>query len=566
MTAPTGDLARAGANGRARREADLLLWCLRNPADSGNTQHPDQPINWADLLRIAHRHGVLPHLDRLIQRDRSLAPPASLADQLAIFAAVQAHRNAVLIGAMQQLSERFSVAGIRMLVLRAAGVLSAYGGDPLERESEELDVLVFGDVGSAERLLAVLGYEPEHPLTRGQLNALRRSRGTSLFRHANGTRLHIYYRVTPRYLPLSVDPAQLWERHRQVPVGEGGSVPGLSPEDLLLVQCVHGAAYFWDRLAWIKDVARLVSTARISWPVALDSAHRANAERPLLLGLQLASELLAAPVPADLRTLAASDPDVQALATDVRLRLLLVRPARMSELERARFRLRLQHRLLDRVRYCLTFAFQPDLDDFRAAALPDRWLFLYYFVRPTRLLSVVAARALKRRTRAPFLPSPAPVVERMLAMADLRSGDVLFDLGSGDGRIVIEAAATYGVRSVGVELDRSLVAQAQANARSAGVEQLVSFIQGDAMDVDLSEATVVTLWTVPDLNLQLRPRLSARLRPGARLISHGFDMGDWAPDRTELVPYGEEFATVYRWTIGETTAEPGRAPLGPDAT
>jgi precorrin-6B methylase 2 len=132
---------------------------------------------------------------------------------------------------------------------------------------------------------------------------------------------------------------------------------------------------------------------------------------------------------------------------------------------------------------------------------------------------------------APYVPTPQDVVDRMLSLAEVTSKDVVYDLGSGDGRIPITAARKFGARAVGIEIDPQRITESNANARAAGVEKLVSFRLQDAMTVDLSEATVVTLYLLSPSNLKLRPRLTRQLKPGARIVSHAFTMGDWQPDK-----------------------------------
>ena len=144
-----------------------------------------------------------------------------------------------------------------------------------------------------------------------------------------------------------------------------------------------------------------------------------------------------------------------------------------------------------------------------------------------------------------FVPTPQEVVEDMLRLVDVKKGDVLYDLGSGDGRIPITAAKLYGVRGVGIDIDPQRVAEAQDNAKKAGVTHLVEFRQADLFQSDFREATVVTLYLLPELNVKLRPRLLAELKPGTRIVSHQFDMGDWKPDK-KLEAAGR---TIYFWTI-----------------
>ena len=144
-----------------------------------------------------------------------------------------------------------------------------------------------------------------------------------------------------------------------------------------------------------------------------------------------------------------------------------------------------------------------------------------------------------------YVPTSAGVADAMLKLARVASTDVVYDLGSGDGRIVIAAAKKYGARGVGVELDGELIKDAIRNAQKAGVSDKVTFIQGDLFKADLSDATVVTLYLSNSINMRLRSLLQQRLRPGSRVVSHRFDMGDWKPDATVRL----EGTTIHLWTI-----------------
>lgn len=144
-----------------------------------------------------------------------------------------------------------------------------------------------------------------------------------------------------------------------------------------------------------------------------------------------------------------------------------------------------------------------------------------------------------------YVPTPQPVVDAMLEMANVKKGDVLYDLGSGDGRIPVTAARRFGVRGVGIDIDPERIAEANANARKAGVSGLVTFRQADLFTSDFSEASVVTLYLLESLNQRLRPKLLAELKPGTRIVSHAFSMGDWKPEATRVV----DGSTIYLWTV-----------------
>lgn len=150
---------------------------------------------------------------------------------------------------------------------------------------------------------------------------------------------------------------------------------------------------------------------------------------------------------------------------------------------------------------------------------------------------------------APYVSTPEDVVDRMLVLAGVTGDDVVYDLGSGDGRIPIAAARQYGARGVGVDIDPRRIEESRANARAAGVEHLVEFRQEDALETDVSAATVVTLYLLSSSNVTLRPILTRQLRPGARIVSHAFSMGpSWPADRIDRFTNarGDE-VTLYLW-------------------
>ena len=152
--------------------------------------------------------------------------------------------------------------------------------------------------------------------------------------------------------------------------------------------------------------------------------------------------------------------------------------------------------------------------------------------------------------QAPFVPTPADVVDRMLELAEVRPSDVVYDLGCGDGRIVIAAAQRHGARGVGIDIDPQRIDEARRNAKAAGVEHLVTFRVEDALQTDISEATVITLYLVASLNARLRPRLMSQLRPRARIVSHNFPVGDWEPDVVQTFTSADgQSRTLFRWDI-----------------
>jgi SAM-dependent methyltransferase len=163
------------------------------------------------------------------------------------------------------------------------------------------------------------------------------------------------------------------------------------------------------------------------------------------------------------------------------------------------------------------------------------------------LTSVVSAQnpTAEVKLDVPYVPTRPEVVNAMLKLANVTSKDVIYDLGCGDGRIVITAAKTYGATGKGIDINPERIAEAKANAAEAKVSDKVKFVVADLFKTDFSPASVVTLYLLNSVNMRLRPLLLKQLKPGTRIVSHAFDMGDWKPEKTLEV----DGATIYLWTI-----------------
>jgi SAM-dependent methyltransferase len=168
------------------------------------------------------------------------------------------------------------------------------------------------------------------------------------------------------------------------------------------------------------------------------------------------------------------------------------------------------------------------------------------------LLAVFAAAQTARKPDVAYVPTTNDAVEAMLRLADVTSSDTVFDLGCGDGRIVIAAAKLRGARGVGIDIDPVRVSESRANAKKAGVEKRVRFEENDVFEADIHEATVVTLFLLPELNVKLLPKLLRDLKPGTRIVSNTFDMGDWQADKAVIVgdPDDHPFShRLYMWIV-----------------
>jgi ribosomal protein L11 methylase PrmA len=171
---------------------------------------------------------------------------------------------------------------------------------------------------------------------------------------------------------------------------------------------------------------------------------------------------------------------------------------------------------------------------------------------PLPLLAQAQKQPAKQYPDVIFVPTPQEVVEDMLRLANVQKGDVLYDLGSGDGRIAITAARKYGIKATGIDIDPERIREANENAKKAGVTNLVQFRQENLFTADFRDATVITLYLLPDLNVKLRPKLWNELKPGTRIVSHQFEMGTWKPEK-KLESNGR---TIYFWTVPPKDKQP----------
>ena len=164
-------------------------------------------------------------------------------------------------------------------------------------------------------------------------------------------------------------------------------------------------------------------------------------------------------------------------------------------------------------------------------------------------LQPVSIQAQEVNLDVPFVPTPYEVVDEMLRLAELKKGDILYDLGCGDGRIVIEAAKRAGIRAVGIDIDPERIRESEENAIKAGVQKMVEFRCQNIFEADFSDATVVTMYLLPDVNIRLRPTILRKLRPGTRIVSHSFDMDEWEPEKHTYVAASLYPHSVYLWIV-----------------
>ena len=374
-----------------RAEGELLLCCARVRGDAETADRIrallKEPIDWARLLRMARDHGVGPLLYCHLDTNAAEAVPVEVLGQLRDEFRANTRRNLLLTGELLCLLEGFRSASIPVVPFKGPTLASALYGSLGLREFTDLDLLIRpGDLGASKRLLLAHGYRPGIDLTGAQEEALLKHQYELPFvRSTDGTIVELQWRIVPRYFSLTLDFARFEPRLGSASL-LGRPVLSLSPEDLLLVLCVHGTKHLWQRLGWVCDVGELLRVhVDLDWDNVLDTARRMGAERILLLGATLARSLLQAPVPEVISARIDADPALTALEQTVSSRMF-GRPERpVGLVAQSWFHLKTRERLMDRVRYCMGLTLATTPGDWATVSLSDPLFAFYYPMRFLRL-------------------------------------------------------------------------------------------------------------------------------------------------------------------------------------
>jgi hypothetical protein len=531
-----------------RAEQELLLLCSRvDSADATRIEHLlRSPFDWNVFLLTASRNHVLGLVSSRLQATCADAIPGENLDFLRDCSLRIAERNRYLAGELKRICALFRTHGIPTLPFGGPLQAAMAYGDVSLAEIKNLEfVLDQSNVLQARDLLLADGYRRDYTWdTAREAAELRFRRVIGLDRSEDGVHVWLFCDLDPGSYSR---PLKLQSFTPSTVSLDGESIPTLNPEDALLHACVHAASEALSPpLALVSATAHLAAHLNgDAWERFLDRAGSLGVRRKILLILALAGDLLGARYPKAIESAVRADGEVPRLCAHVVGCLFSDTDYVPSMRKRTALQLAARERLRDKAGFLIRLAALPTRDDWATMPLPAS---AYYALKPLRMLGRRVGLFRPRRM-AVFMPTPIEIVEEMLALAEVGQSDTVYDLGCGDGRIVIHAARRHGVRGVGVDLDPDRVAEAKANARAAGVDHLVTFSQQSAMDVDISSASVVSLFLSPQANLMLRSRLRQELPQNARIVSRSHDMGDWAPLKTKLVACDGALARIHLWRV-----------------
>ncbi|HUP39584.1 MAG TPA: nucleotidyltransferase family protein [Vicinamibacterales bacterium] len=530
-----------------RLEDDILLRCARarwSPVADRLSQMLSRDVDWSYLSWSAEAHGILPLLSWHLEACDWTMVPDRVRDSLSL-ASRENERRATLasawIGSTAALLE-----SERVPVLMTRGASS--------RLVSEIDMLVRKrDLGVAHRVLASNGCTAAFA-TPGTTTARERifckaNRGYVLGAERVDVPINLRYSMTPSSFPVAVDIERLFLGARRIALA-GSTILVPSAPDLVLASCLRGTLHLWKRLSDLCDLSELIGQhPDLDWDALFAHAQRARCSSAVALGLMLAGSRLRVELPARVRDEIGRDARAMSMASAVSAPSFT--PARrvIPFSERLRFHLALRDTLVRKIEQCLTIAV-PGPQDAPASAIPP-WLDpLFYMVRPLRYAGDVVARVADVRPQRPrWCGTPIEIVDRLLRLARVASSDCVYDLGCGEGRIVIYAATHFGARGVGLDVDEALVDEARQQARLQRVGDRVSFERLDAFDADLRSATLVTLTLAPQWNDRIAPKLRAELPPGARIVAVNTDIAGWEPQGVEIVRVGDHTCRLYLWEI-----------------
>jgi Uncharacterised nucleotidyltransferase/Mycolic acid cyclopropane synthetase len=544
-----------------RPERELVLRCTRRSPNAESAQRirdlTQRDLDWLAVMAIAGDHHVSPLLYWNLQAIAPAALPPMWAGFLQRAFRGAVFRNLALSGELVKIVDVLEARGIRALPYKGPiTAMLAYGNVAL-REFEDLDILVrHRDIANSMDILVQLEYRAQDE-TAAPTDFAGKVPGQYQFWRDHRLLVELHTERTLRYIPQPLDMDQLEARRKPVTLG-GRAVLTVCPEDMLVMLCVHGAKHFWSRLQWIGDVAEISSAdSAVDWDGVWRSAQQMGARRMLRFGLLLAHELLDAELPQDILRRVRADGQARRLAGAAVEQYYSGGATQPGVGQRMLYRTRMHDGWIAGLGRTVRLATSPTEDDWEQDRISPKFTPLHAAMRPLHLIQKYGW-GLKRRAApdlAPFVATPMVIVERMLELAEVKPGDILYDLGCGDGRIVATAAKVYGIRCVGVEIDPRRVAEARLRIREAGVEELVTLRQEDAKKVDLSAATIVTLYLTGPGNLKLWAHLGKELPQGARVVSRDFEMPGWTLEKAvEVTAPGTPATTLFLWRVGRDSA------------
>jgi hypothetical protein len=374
-----------------RPEEELLICCARTCLDQEKSRQiksfVQKNIDWSFLIQTALNHGVVYLLYQSLKKTCPDSVPADVLNQLRDYSIANTLRNMSLTDELFQLLQIFESHNIPAVPYKGPVLAASVYGDIALRQFTDLDIIIHEqDILRAVELLISRGYSPEFRLNGVQGRFFIRLQRDCKFFHNNGKFItEIQWGVVQRYFPKIFDTEQLWERLEPVSI-DGKNIKTFSPEDMILILCLHGYYHCWERLVWICDLAEFIRVHQnMDWKRITEKAHAGGYERILLLGLLLSNDILGSTIPEDVLQKTQIDRTVKSLAGHISKLLFAEHDLSSKAFKYFLLQINIWRRLGDKIRYCVGRTITPNEADWVAIPLPASLSFLYYLIRPIRL-------------------------------------------------------------------------------------------------------------------------------------------------------------------------------------
>ncbi len=397
-------------------EIELLLACARVHLPPNKIEFVQelsrQALDWEQVPVLAERHRLVPLLYRHLDEVCPSSVPGKVLDALRVSSERTAGRNLFLMWQLLELLDAFKAEGIEAIPFKGPALAVALYRNVALRPFDDLDLFVRkSDLPNIRAILTARGFRPVYTFS-GRQDAHYQDSNCELcyLDEARRIAIDLHWGITPEYFSIFFEPQEWWERASVITLGDR-EVMALSPEDLLLYLCIHGAKHTWNRLLWLSDIAELIeSSPTLRYDQVVERASARHLTRMLLLGVALSRDLLGVTLPESINAELARDQAIPLLVAGVKRALSENFDGSMDMVSASTFRMNARERVIDRVRYCVKLATIPTMNDWDWAPLPQ-WLFpLYYLLRPVRLLlqrglGVGSARG-HRATSGACVPRP----------------------------------------------------------------------------------------------------------------------------------------------------------------
>jgi hypothetical protein len=375
-----------------RPEEELLICCARTFLDQGKTLQiktfVQRNIDWSFLIQKALKHGLISLLYQSLKKTCPDSVPADVLNQLRDYSIANTLRNMSLTDELFRLLQIFELHNIPAVPYKGPVLAASVYGDIALRQFTDLDIIIHEqDILMAEELLISHGYSPEFRLNGVQGRFFIRLQRDCKYFHNNGKFItEIQWGIVQRYFPKIFDTEQLWERLEPVSI-DGKNTKTFSPEDMFLILCLHGYYHCWERLLWICDLAEFIRVHQnMDWKRVIEKAHARGYERILLLGLLLSNDILESTIPEDVLQKTQTDRTVKSFAGHISKLLFSEQDLSSKAFKYFLLQINIWKRLGDKIRYCVGRTITPNEADWLALSLPASLSFLYYVIRPMRLL------------------------------------------------------------------------------------------------------------------------------------------------------------------------------------